>query len=156
VVSAPPRVKFSVRYPAGDGKWRYQPILIYSPDGGVFVPMKDPPPVGDVITLWDGYLHSRGLPQPEGGPSFRVVDRGWSLVSYGSLVWPYGQDEAREGPMLDIIVEPAGGGVYRDEAPICDEPTCEAVWVNGAWWTPPGAAEPDPHEHRPYEDRGSL
>jgi hypothetical protein len=79
----------------------------------------------------------------------------WSYAAFGSVVWPYGKSEPAEGPMLDIIVEPAEG-VYRDEAPFCAESSCEAVWVDGAWWMPPGADEPDPHDHEPCvsADRG--
>jgi hypothetical protein len=141
-----PRCQFAVRYPAGDGKWRYQPVDIASPGGGAFVPMTWPPVVGDLISLWD-----RGKYQPEGGPLFRVVDRGWMHASWGSADWPYGESEPRTGPLVDIIVEPASQGVYRDETPICAEADCEAVWVDGQWWMPPGAGEPGPHDHRAYE-----
>ena len=150
-----PRVKFAVRYPAGEDRWRYQTVLISSYEGGVHVAMQYPPAVGDLITLWDSDRHRRALPPLEGGPAFRVVDRMWAHAGYGSVTWPYGQRESSEGPLMDIIVEPAGGGAYRDETPICFESTCEARWVNGEWWMPPGADEPDPHEHEPYESEAT-
>lgn len=145
-MTTPPRCMFAVRVPAGDGKFWYQRIDIASPSASVGIEMAYPPAVGDLITLWD-----RRGPQPEGGPIFRVTDRLWSHASWGSANWPYGKNEPSEGPMVDIIVEPAEGP-YRDETDICAESTCEAKWVNGAWWMPPGTDEPDPHEHRPYED----
>ena len=147
-----PHCKFAIRYPAGDGKWRYQTVLIASYERGVHVPMAYPPAPGDLITLWDSGRHRRGQPPLEGGPVFRVVDRMWSHAGYGSVTWPYGKSEPAEGPLVDIIVESAES-VYRDETPICAESTCEAVWVSGSWWMPPGADEPDPHEHTPYESK---
>ena len=141
-----PRCHFAVRYPAGEGKWRYQPISIAGPGGGYTLDTAWVPQPGDLISLWD---RSGDRPQPDGGPVFRVVDRLWSHASWGSANWPYGKNEPQEGPMVDIIVEPAEGP-YRDETDICAESTCEAKWVNGAWWMPPGADEPDPHEHGPW------
>jgi hypothetical protein len=149
MADALPRCKFAVRYPAGDGKWRYQSVIVAGYDSSAFAPMRYPPAPGDLISLWDQF---RG--RLEGGPVFQVVARMWMHSSYGSADWPYGKPEPQSGPLLDIIVEPAEGA-YRDETPICGESTCEAVWVNGAWWMPPGADEPDPHEHRPYESAGS-
>lgn len=142
-MSGTPRCKFSVRYPAGDGKWRYQSVSIAGPGGGLYG-LYDPPAVGDLIFLWNS-----GGPQPEGGSAFRVVERSWMHSSWGSADWPYGEAEPRSGPMVNIIVEPAEGP-YRDETDICGEASCEAVWVDGDWWMPPGADEPDPHEHAPY------
>jgi hypothetical protein len=127
-------------------------VVIASPGGSAFVPFEYPPAVGDLISLWDSDLHNRGLPQPEGGPVFRVIDRQWGHVSWGSAMWPYGKNEPIEGPLVDIIVEPAKGA-YRDETAICAESTCEAIWINGEWWMPPGADEPDPHDHKPYESQ---
>jgi len=106
--------------------------------------MEHPPAPGDLITLW-----SR-TGAVEGGPVFRVLERLWSHASFGSVTFPYGAEEPREGPLLDIIAEPAGSP-YRDEAPICAESTCEAKFLFGQWIQPPGADEPDPHEHRPYK-----
>jgi hypothetical protein len=155
-MSTQPHVKFVIRYPAGDGKWRYETVWVSSPSGSAFIPMEHPPLMGDLITLWDSDRHRRGLPPHDGGPAFRVVDRMWSHSSWGSADWPFGESEPRSGPLLDIIVEPARGGAYRDETPICGAYDCEAVWVDGAWWMPPGADEPEPHEHKPYEPRESL
>jgi hypothetical protein len=138
-----PRCMFSVRYPAGDGRWWYQRMSIASPGGAGSIGM-EPPLIGDLISLWDTHT------QPEGGPVFRVIDRCWGHASWGSVTWPYGESEPQEGPLVDIILEPAQGP-YPDETDICAESTCEAVWMNGAWWFPPGSDEPDEHEHRPYE-----
>jgi len=144
-----PRVKYAVRYPAGDGRYRYQSVEMASPGGSTFVPLEHLPAVGDTVSRWDSQLHRQNLPQPEGGPVFAVVARHWGYVSWGSATWPYGEREPREGPLVDIIVEPAEGP-YAHETDICGESTCEAVWVNGTWWMPPGAGEPEPHEHAPY------
>lgn len=143
-MSTLPRCIFSVRYPAGDGRWWYQRMMIANPGGGS-IPM-EPPLIGDLISLW-GDMRT----QPEGGPVFRVIDRCWMHASWGSGTWPYGAAEPSEGPLMDIILEPAGGRPYVDETDICAESTCEAVWMNGAWWFPPGSSEePGPHEHAPW------
>lgn len=98
----PPEVKFAVRYPAGSGAWRYEALDIPNP-GGSFMPLEYLPAAGDLVTLWDRSGHV------EGGPHFRVVARSWSYSGYGSVNWPYGQREPSSGPLVDIIVEPAGG-----------------------------------------------
>jgi len=146
-----PRVRYAVRYPAGDGRWRYEPVDIAHPDGSGFIPVEHPPAVGDLINLYDRSRAARKLPPLEGGPVFRVLARLWVHSSWGSADWPYGEREPRSGPLLDIIVEPADGP-YRDEAPICTESTCEAKYLFGQWVLPPGvpADEADPHEHAPY------
>ncbi len=140
-----PCVKFAVRRPAGSGRWWYQSIIIPDPSGSAFAPMTYPPAVGDVIGL-----HDR-TGRIEGGPTFRVVARQWHHTGYGSANWPYGQAEPATGPLLDIIVEPAPG-IYADETDICAESSCEAVVIDGAWWMPPGADTPDPHDHAPYRE----
>ena len=147
-----PRVRFHVRYPAGDGYHRYDPVDIAHPSGSGFIPLEYPPAPGDLITLWDSNRARRGLPQPEGGPVFRVLERLWSHASFGSVTFPYGEREPLEGPLTDIIVEPAASP-WADEAPICAETTCEAKYLSGAWVLPPGVSEDeaDPHEHAPYE-----
>ena len=138
------RVKFAVRYPAGDGKWRYVSVMIPSYEGsGSYAPLEQLPAVGDLVYLYD--MDTNG---PRG--IFRVLDRAFMWSSYGSVDWPHGEPRPRSGPLVDIIVEPSEGA-YRDETPICAESTCEAVWVDGAWWMPPGAGEPDPHDHHPYK-----
>jgi hypothetical protein len=145
-----PRVRFAIRYPAGDDTWRYEPVDVGNPGGQGFTALEYPPATGDLISLWDRSRHARGLPPLEGGPGFRVLDRSWHHSSYGSMDWPYGEQVPRSGPLLDIIVEPADGP-YRDEAPICAESTCEAKYLFGQWQLPPGAGEASPHAHEPYE-----
>lgn len=145
-MSAAPRVGFMIRYPAGDGKWWFRPVYLPAPADSS-MPMAYPPAPGDLISLYDdrdGENH-----QPEGGPVFRVVARMWNHAAYGSGSWPYGRPEPVEGPLLDIIAEPAPG-LYADETSHCGDGSCDAVMMNGAWWLPPGSVEPDPHEHRPY------
>lgn len=144
-----PRCMFAVRYPAGLTTWRYQRVDIASPLGGPLL-LAWPPAVGDLIILRD-----RSEIQPEGGPVFRVVDRMWSHPALGSADWPYGRDAPQQGPLVDVIVQPSKGP-YRNEAPICADPSCEAVLVKGSWWMPPGASEPEPHEHRPYANGPEL
>lgn len=141
-----PRVRFAVRYPAGDGRWRYEPVDIANPDGAGFSALEYPPAPGDLISLWDRSLHARGLPQPEGGPVFRVLDRWWSHSSWGSADWPYGEQVPRSGPLLDVIVEPADG-LYRDEAPMCGYADCWARLLFGTWVPRPDYGDPEPHEH---------
>jgi hypothetical protein len=143
-VTAFPRCNFAVRYPAGDDTWRYQGVDVPTPGGGGFSEMEHPPPTGALVLLYD---RSGRL---DGGPYFRVVDQLWSYPAWGSVTWPYGAASPQQGPLVDIIVEPAGSP-YKDEAPTCADLECPAVWVNGAWWMPPGEDEAGPHEHRPYE-----
>ena len=142
-MSAYPCVKFAIRYPAGDGTWRYVSVVQSTYVSTAFPPLQHVPAVGDLVSLYDqSNEEARGI--------FRVLERMWMYSSYGSADWPYGQREPSTGPLVDVIVEPADGP-YRDEAPICGESTCEAQFVNGEWWMPPGAVEPDAHEHQPYE-----
>jgi hypothetical protein len=112
-LTAAPRVKFAVRYPAGEGRWHYETVMIRSWEGSVHTPMDCPPAIGDLIILYDTDRPRRQLPPLKGGPVFRVVDRLWSHAMYGSVTWPYGKTEPSEGPLLDIIVEPSEG-VYAD------------------------------------------
>lgn len=142
-----PEVKFAVRYPAGQGAWRYDPVDIPHP-GGAFMPLEHLPAPGDLVTLW-----TRGGPegQPAGGPHFRVLQRAWTWSGYGSADWPYGKNAPQTGPIVDIIVEPAAGP-YSDEAPICAELGCTAMWVDRAWVIrhPDDQADVEEHEHRIY------
>lgn len=142
-----PRCLFAIRYPAGGGTWWYRRVLIADPAGQGYLVTAWPPSPGDLITLWDQDLERRGLPQPDGGPCFRVVERCWGHPGWGSATWPYGAAAPSDGPLADIIVEPAAGP-YRDEAALCAETTCEAVWMHGAWQMPPGAGDPVSHQHR--------
>jgi len=139
-----PEVKFVVRYPAGQGSWRYEPVDIPHP-GGAFMPLEHLPAAGDLVFLWD-----RSGPLP-GGPNFKVVARAWTWSGYGSVNWPYGKAEAQSGPVVDIIVEPSAGA-YSDEAPICAEPDCTAMWVDRAWLIrhPDDQEHVEEHEHRIY------
>jgi hypothetical protein len=139
-----PEVKFAIRYPAGQGAWRYEPVDIPHP-GGVFMPLEYLPSAGDLVTLWD---RSGTL---SGGPHFKVVQRSWTWSGYGSVDWPYGKAAAESGPLVDIIVEPATGP-YSDEAPICAEPDCSAMWIDRVWVIrhPADQEGVEEHEHRIY------
>lgn len=110
----PPRVKFAVRYPTKDNRWRYETVDIPAYEGAVFVPMEHPPAVGDLISLWSRQGNM------EGGPVFRVIERMWNHATYGSTNWPVAEQMPIVGPILDIIVEPADG-LYRNEAPLPGE-----------------------------------
>ncbi|WP_435244935.1 hypothetical protein [Streptomyces tendae] len=70
-----------------------------------------PPAVGDLIYLWD-------TGKREGG-TYEVLARQWLHSSYGSTDWPAGEQRPLEGPLLDVVVQPAVG-VFRDEAPVSD------------------------------------
>lgn len=140
-----PRCSFAVRYPAGNGKWRYQRVSVDSGPLAGYAPMTSPPIPGDLITL-----HGRPGSRPEEGPVFRVVERMFTYPSYGSGSWPYGKTKPEEGPLIDFIVEPAQG-LYRDETDACGADECDAFVMNGEWQLPAGAAGTEPHEHFPYE-----
>lgn len=139
-----PRVRFAIRFPAGDGTWRYEHPDIRHPDGSGSIPMEYPPAAGDLIHLWD----SKGPGELSG--TFRVLERDWMHSSYGSADFPYGEREPRTGPRLEILCEPADG-LYRDEAPMCGYEDCWARLLSGEWAPRPDYGSPDPHEHRPYE-----
>lgn len=104
------RVTFSVRRPTPDNHWDYQRISPDSPYGSGFVPMNFPPVVGDLIILQDAHR------EVEGGPVFQVIGRQWAHSNYGSPSWPHNAPEPREGPLLNIVVEPAEG-IFRNERP---------------------------------------
>lgn len=110
-----PHVSFSVRTPAGDGKWHFEGLM-FAVWGtvGSRIPMEYPPSVGDQIIL-DPYPSSAG-----DQVCFRVVDRQWMHSSYGSGGWRYGEPMPHEGPWLDCIIE-AAPGLYQDEAPLPPE-----------------------------------
>lgn len=105
----PVRCTFAVRYPAGNGKWRYKRVHITGVDGDYCLPLWQPPIPGDKIDLWSDQ-------DIEGGPVFLVAERAWSHAAYGSPDWPYGSRMPGRGPLLHIIVEPSEGP-YHDEAP---------------------------------------
>lgn len=109
------------------------------------MPLEHLPAAGDLVTLW-----ARGGPIA-GGPHFRVLVRSWTWSGYGSANWPYGKNESQSGPLVDIIVEPAAGP-YSDEAPICVEPDCSAMWIDRAWVIryPADQEDVEEHEHRMY------
>lgn len=142
-MSPDPQCLFTVRIPAGNGKWWYQRITVRSPIGGNFIPMAHVPDIGDTVTL-----HSE---RPvTGGPAFRVVSRNWSPAAWGSVNWPLPADAPIAGPIVDIIVEPADSP-YADETAICSNESCEAVLLYLGWVSLPGADEPAPHTHTPYQ-----
>lgn len=145
-----PQVRFAVRFPAGSGTWRYEHISVANPGGQDVIALEYPPAIGDLISVWDSDRARRQLPQPEGGPMYRVLDRWWTHSSWGSADWPYGEQMPRSGPLLEIILEPAEG-LYRNEAPVCADLECEARFLFGQWQLPPGTEAAPPHDHRPYK-----
>lgn len=105
---------FYVREAVGD-QWRYDRVLVASPEGDSSLHTDTPPVVGDLIVLSD---QSRKL---EGWPGqCRVIERAWMYSSWGSTNWPYGEAQSRVGPTLDLIVERAEGP-FVNEAPVEDE-----------------------------------
>lgn len=145
-MSSYPRVRFHVRFPAGDYRWRYEPVSIRNPEGAGFVPLEYPPAAGDLISLWDeGDEELRG--------TFRVLERMWAHSERGSADWPYGEREPRSGPLLEIVVEPADGPC-RDEAPLCGYQDCRARLLFGEWVPRPGYGDPEPHVHLVPPDPG--
>lgn len=148
----PPRLLFSVRYPVGQGRYRYRRVFIAGPGGAGCLTTDHVPAAGDLISLWDAHG-----PQPEGGPIFVVVRRSWQHAGFGSANWPYGTNEPLYGPMVDIIVEPSEQGVYADETDICADPDCEAYavfWGAAGWRIPPGGSTGEEgHQHRKREPK---
>lgn len=104
--TAPPRCGFYERTPV-EGGWRYELINIAVRSEAGRLPTNHPPAVGDLVHLWDARWKRGG--------SYRVVERAWSYPAYGSTDWPSGTPTAKEGPLLDVIVEAAEGGPFRDE-----------------------------------------
>jgi hypothetical protein len=145
-----PEVKFVVRYPAGQGAWRYEALEIPNPGGSYFMPLEHLPAEGDLVSLWASPMRPAG-PFIPGGPFFRVVRRYWTWSGYGSVNWPYGAREAQSGPSVEIFVEPAAGP-YSDEAPICAVSDCTAMWIDRAWVIrdPADQEAVEDHEHQIY------
>lgn len=81
-------------------RYTYETVNINGPRGAGRLSLRVPPVAGDLIHL-------------PGGP-FRVLERAWSHAAYGSVAWPYGATEPKEGPMLDIIV-------VKDDGPFVGE-----------------------------------
>lgn len=106
-----PRCNFYVRTPAPAGGWRYEPFSIANPTGSS-LPLTHPPAIGDLIWLWDS--------QKQAGGHHRVIDRAWNHPAWGSMDWPHGDAAPRQGPILDLIVEPAVG-LFVDEVSEPDE-----------------------------------
>lgn len=102
-----PRVSFYLRT-AVDGGYKYQQSDIrtagWSSNAYTLV---HPPLVGDLV-----WLNDLG--------NARVIERSWTFASYGSGVWPYGENYPNYGEMLTLICEPADGP-FRDEAEEDDE-----------------------------------
>lgn len=110
---AAPRCQFYERIAVEGGGYRYESISINGPGGyGRFVTLH-PPATGDLISLWDAVEKRGGV--------FRVVERAWHHPSFGSADWPYGERTSKEGPLLDIIVEPADGPFVDEVAREDDE-----------------------------------
>jgi hypothetical protein len=142
-----PRCRFMARYPAGGGKWLFRHIDMLTPEGGGRPLLEHPPAPGDLIAL-------QGAARDEpGGPVFRVIDRMWVHPAYGSGSWPFGSPVPQQGPMLEIIVEPAEG-LYADETPHCGESECDAYLINGRWELPDRAVELIGHRH--YEKQETV
>ncbi|MER6832680.1 hypothetical protein ABT320_01600 [Streptomyces cellulosae] len=100
-----PRCQFYERVKVKGG-FRYDLINVSGPNGFDRFVTPHPPAVGDLISLWDAHRERGGV--------YRVVDRAWHHSSYGSTDWPYGSQAPKRGPLLDIVVE-AAGGLFVDE-----------------------------------------
>ncbi|GIL29163.1 hypothetical protein [Actinocatenispora comari] len=77
-----------------------------SREGDGALPTPYPPAVGDLIWLTDRFTGS--------GAVYRVLERQWMHAGYGSMSWRAGTAAPAEGPMLEIVVE-AAGGLFLDE-----------------------------------------
>lgn len=98
------RVAFHIRQATPKG-YTYESVHI-RPDGRLDTPY--PPAVGDLVHL-PGYRTSH-----------KVISRAWSYPQYGSAAWPYGA-RPTDGPLLDLIVEPAIGPFTDDVTESEDE-----------------------------------
>ena len=98
-----------------DGAYGYHEISLSSPGGYFGYPLAEPPAVGDLV-----WLHDRLAKRAR---YFRVVDRSWTIVDYGSVEWPAGEDYPKVGPRIDIIVERVIEGPFID-GPAPAKPSC--------------------------------
>ena len=105
----PARVKFAIRKPMPDNKWRYDIVLMRNPDSGPFFPLFEVPAVGDLVFLYDDQRKEGGV--------YKVVTRQWAYPGYGSMVWPYATPYPTLGPMVDVIVEPSDGAFHDEYEP---------------------------------------
>ncbi len=92
------RIAFHIHTATPKG-YTYESVHLH-PHGRLETPY--PPNVGDLV-------HLPGYPT-----SHQVVSRAWSYPQHGSADWPYGARPS-EGPLLDLIVEPAIGP-FNDDA----------------------------------------
>lgn len=88
--------------------YEYEKVALNGPQGTGNLVTSTPPAIGDLIHLWDTYKKTGG--------TFRVLERSWGHAEYGSVTWPYGEPEPKEGPLLHIIVEKSKGP-FVNEAP---------------------------------------
>lgn len=104
-----PSCNFHVRTPAeGDpGKFWFETVAHrYTPSFGGGLDTPHVPSVGDLVHLYGETEATQGM--------FRVLDRAWMYVGFGSADWPHGQARPRSGPIVDIVVEPARG-MFADQ-----------------------------------------
>jgi hypothetical protein len=98
----PVRCNFYVRTPSRDGRFHYDRVSVKGFAGDGSLHTFHPPAVGDRVPLIDGSGHV-----PNG--VYRVIERCWLPVAYGSTLWPHGTQGARAGATLDFIVEECDG-----------------------------------------------
>ncbi|MBD3004815.1 hypothetical protein [Streptomyces sp. 5-10] len=93
---------FYVRTPSEDGKYHYDRLSVKGRHGDGNLHTFHPPHTGESISLRDefGNFNTTG---------FRVIHRDWLHSSYGSVNWPYMYEGPKEGPRLNVIVEPFEG-----------------------------------------------
>ena len=107
-----PRCGFYLRTVVTDGPlaYHYEPLDLHH-YGHRGLATFHPPLVGDLIDL--------DTREPNGKictATYKVIERCWRHVTYGSMYWPHHLPNPVEGPILEVVVECAEG-LFRHEAP---------------------------------------
>lgn len=93
---------FFEKVPAGDGLFHYRSVDASGYTRHLQAVVVEPPSVGDLVHLGSG--------------TYRVIERAWSYIEYGSDAWPHGMTAPAIPPVLAVIVVPAVGP-FVNEAP---------------------------------------
>jgi hypothetical protein len=97
------KCNFYVRTPSKDDKFHYDRVSIKGqPGSDGSLSTFHPPVVDDRVLLIDQHGQV-----PDG--VYRVIERGWLPVAYGSASWPHGAPSAQTGPTLNLLVEECDG-----------------------------------------------